>query len=196
VLIVFLFLYLISDIPDYKDFNEYQYFSITRLYSSDQQVLDEFADEHRVYITYNDIPKVVIDAFIAVEDKKYFYHQGVDYLAILRAWLQNIVNIVQNKRLVGGSTITQQVVKGFFLSNKRNLSRKIKEAVLAYRISKIASKQKILEVYLNQIYLGKHSYGIYIAAQNYFGKELNIFYFFFNNRNKYNLLPKFNFFVK
>ena len=173
VLIVFLFLYLISDIPDYKDFNEYQYFSITRLYSSDQQVLDEFADEHRVYITYNDIPKVVIDAFIAVEDKKYFYHQGVDYLAILRAWLQNIVNIVQNKRLVGGSTITQQVVKGFFLSNKRNLSRKIKEAVLAYRISKIASKQKILEVYLNQIYLGKHSYGIYIAAQNYFGKELN-----------------------
>ena len=160
------------DIPDYEELSNYLPSGITRLYDPNGKVLDEYALEKRIYVKYNDIPKVIIDAFIAVEDKNFFQHQGIDITSIIRASLQNILNIGQNKRLVGGSTITQQVVKGFFLTNERSFTRKLKEAILAYRVNKAFSKEKILEIYLNQIYLGHHSYGIYVAAQNYFGKKL------------------------
>ncbi|MSO13822.1 penicillin-binding protein 1A [Rickettsiales endosymbiont of Trichoplax sp. H2] len=174
--LVFLCLIFLSsffyDIPNYEELSNYLPSGITRLYSPNGKILDEYSLEKRIYVKYKDIPKVILDAFIAVEDKNFFEHQGIDITSIIRASLQNILNIGTNKRLVGGSTITQQVVKGFFLTSERSLTRKLKEAVLAYRVSKAFSKEKILEIYLNQIYLGHHSYGIYVAAQNYFGKKL------------------------
>lgn len=163
----------LKDIPNYEKLSNYIPSAITRLYDSEGEILDEYATEKRVYVRYNTIPKVIINAFIAAEDKNFFKHQGVDMVSILRASLQNILNLGRNKRLVGGSTITQQVVKGFFLTNERSFTRKLKEAILAYRVTKSLSKEKILEIYLNQIYLGYHSYGIYVAAYNYFGKSLN-----------------------
>ncbi len=173
--LVFLCLIFLSsffyDIPNYEELSNYLPSGITRLYSPNGKILDEYSLEKRIYVKYKDIPKVILDAFIAVEDKNFFEHQGIDITSIIRASLQNILNIGTNKRLVGGSTITQQVVKGFFLTSERSLTRKLKEAVLAYRVSKAFSKEKILEIYLNQIYLGHHSYGIYVAAQNYFGKK-------------------------
>ena len=174
--LVFLCLIFLSsffyDIPNYEELSNYLPSGITRLYSPNGKILDEYSLEKRIYVKYKDIPKVILDAFIAVEDKNFFEHQGIDITSIIRASLQNILNIGTNKRLVGGSTITQQVVKGFFLTSERSLTRKLKEAVLAYRVSNAFSKEKILEIYLNQIYLGHHSYGIYVAAQNYFGKKL------------------------
>ena len=162
-----------QDIPDYEELSNYMPSGITRLYDPKGEILDEYASEKRVYVRYDKIPKIIIDAFIAAEDKNFFEHQGVDLTSILRASLQNILNIGRNKRLVGGSTITQQVVKGFFLTNERSFVRKLKEAILAYRVSNSFSKEKTLEIYLNQIYLGHHSYGIYVAAYNYFGKSLD-----------------------
>lgn len=162
-----------QDIPDYEELSNYMPSGITRLYDPKGEILDEYASEKRVYVRYDKIPNIIINAFIAAEDKNFFEHQGVDLTSILRASLQNILNIGRNKRLVGGSTITQQVVKGFFLTNERSFVRKLKEAILAYRVSKSFSKEKILEIYLNQIYLGHHSYGIYVAAYNYFGKSLD-----------------------
>jgi penicillin-binding protein 1A len=164
---------IVQDIPDYKELLEYRPQGISRVYDGDGHILDEYANEMRVYVEYHDIPKVIIDAFIAAEDKNFFAHPGIDITSIIRSSIQNIANVVQNKRLVGGSTITQQVIKGFFLNNERSFTRKLKEAILAFRVNKIFSKEKILEIYLNQLYLGNHSYGIYIAAQNYFGKKLS-----------------------
>lgn len=174
--LIFLCLIFLSsffyDIPNYEELSNYLPSGITRLYDPNGKILDEYSLEKRIYVKYADIPKVIIDAFIAVEDKNFFEHQGIDITSIIRASLQNILNIGTNKRLVGGSTITQQVVKGFFLTSERSLTRKLKEAILAYRVNKAFSKEKILEIYLNQIYLGQHSYGIYVATQNYFGKKL------------------------
>jgi penicillin-binding protein 1A len=167
-----LFASFFQDIPDYEELANYMPSGITRLYDSNGEILDEYALEKRVYVRYDDVPKIIINAFIAAEDKNFFEHQGIDLTSILRASLQNILNIGRNKRLVGGSTITQQVVKGFFLTNERSFVRKLKEAILAYRVSKAFTKEKILEIYLNQIYLGHHSYGIYVASHNYFGKSL------------------------
>ena len=158
--------------PNYKELSNYLPQSITRLYDRNGQILDEYFLEKRIYIRYIDIPKVMIDAFIAVEDKNFFIHQGIDGTSIIRALLYNVLNINNNKRLIGGSTITQQVAKSIFLTNERKFSRKIKEAVLAYRINKAFSKKRILEIYLNQIYLGHRSYGIYVATKNYFGKNI------------------------
>ena len=167
------FIHLIQDIPDYRELSEYKPSGITRLYDNNGQILDEYANERRIYIRYKNIPKMIINAFIAVEDKNFFQHHGVDIIGIIRASVQNILNVGTDKRLVGASTITQQVVKSFFLNNEMSLLRKLKEAVLAFRVNKAFSKEKLLEIYLNQIYLGNHSYGIYVAAQNYFGKDLN-----------------------
>ena len=168
----FLFITFIQDIPDYRELASYKPAGITRLYDSNGNILDEYANEKRVYIKYKDIPKVVVNAFIAAEDKNFFDHQGIDIISVIRASIQNVLNVGKNKRLIGGSTITQQVVKGFFFSNEPTLVRKIKEAILAFRINKEFSKEEVLEIYLNQIYLGHHSYGVYVAAQNYFGRNL------------------------
>ena len=165
-------IYFSRDLPNYKQLEEYDPPTITRIYSNSGNVIAEYAKERRIYIGYNDIPKLVINAFLAAEDKNFFHHQGIDIYSLVRATLQSIVNIATKKRAIGGSTITQQVVKYFLLSNERTITRKIKEAILAYRVTKIYSKEKILELYLNQIYLGNNSYGIAAAARSYFGKDI------------------------
>ena len=171
-LICLYFIQFIYYIPNYKVLKRYAPTQITRLYDVDGSILDEYAREKRVYIKYEDIPKIIINSFIAVEDKNFFNHQGVDLISSLRAFLYNLINIHTQRRLVGGSTITQQVVKGLFLTNERNITRKIKEVIVSHIISNNFSKKKILEIYLNHIYLGNNSYGIFTAAYNYFGKSL------------------------
>ena len=172
LIILGFFLHITKDLPDYKQLEEYNPPGITRFYTTKGELINEYAKEKRIYVKYKDIPKKVVEAFISAEDKNFFKHSGIDFYSILRASIQNILNIGTNKRLVGGSTITQQVVKDFLLTNERTIIRKIKEAVLAYRISNVYSKERILELYLNQIFFGNKSYGIATAAQNYFCKEL------------------------
>ena len=170
---VLIFINITSDLPSYEQLKNYDPPTITRFYANNGEVISEYANEKRVLIKYHEIPDIVIKAFLAAEDQHFFEHQGIDFLGLARAFLQNIANILDGKRVIGGSTITQQVVKSFLLGNERTVSRKIKEAVLAYRISKIYSKERILELYLNEIFFGNNSYGIYVASQNYFDKEVN-----------------------
>ncbi len=161
------------DIPDYQRLETYEPPVTTRLYAGDGQVLMEYAVEKRIFVPEDKIPELVKQAFIAAEDKHFYSHPGIDLLGITRAVLTNFKNYAQGKRLVGASTITQQVAKNFLLSSERSLTRKIKEAVLAYRISKAFSKEHVLELYLNEIYLGNRAYGVAAAALNYFGKALS-----------------------
>lgn len=170
--LLYLFLYFTSDLPDYDQLAAYDPPTITRLYSSSGNVVAEYAQERRIFTPYHNIPQLVVNAFLAAEDKNFFDHAGVDLLSIVRAAAQSAINISTNKRMVGASTITQQVARDFLLTNERTMGRKIKEAVLAYRITKAYSKERILELYLNQIFLGNQSYGIASAAQNYFRKDL------------------------
>lgn len=162
-----------EDLPSYEQLSSYDPPTISRLYSKNSTIIAEFANEKRIFTPYNEIPQNIINAFLAAEDKYFFKHSGINFWSILRAMIQNTINSKENKRAVGGSTITQQVVKDFLLTNERTAVRKIKEAILAYRITKVYSKEKILELYLNQIFLGNNSYGIAVAAQNYFSKNLN-----------------------
>lgn len=161
------------DIPDYQRLETYEPPVTTRLYAGDGQVLMEYAVEKRIFVPEDKIPERVKQAFIAAEDKHFYSHPGIDFMGITRAVLTNFKNYAQGKRLVGASTITQQVAKNFLLSSERSLTRKIKEAVLAYRISKAFSKEHVLELYLNEIYLGNRAYGVAAAALNYFGKALS-----------------------
>jgi penicillin-binding protein 1A len=158
-----------KDLPDYNQLRDYSPHLITRVYTSDGRLMEEYAYEKRVYAKYEDIPRVVIDAFVAAEDKNYFSHYGVDLSSIMRAV---IINVTKKGRPVGGSTITQQVVKNMLLSREQTYTRKIKEAILAYRLSTSFSKEKVLEWYLNQIFLGHGSYGVASATRNYFNKDL------------------------
>lgn len=169
------FINVASELPSYEQLEAYDPPTITRFYDNAGDVIAEYGTERRVLVSYSEIPDFVIKAFLAAEDRHFFEHQGVDFYGLARAILQNAINIMaaHNRRAVGGSTITQQVVKSFLLGNERTFSRKVKEAVLAYRISKVYSKDRILELYLNQIFFGNNSYGIYAAAQNYFNKELS-----------------------
>ena len=173
IVLLQIILYFGKDLPDYRQLEEYDPPAITRLYTQKGHILDEAATENRIYTKYDEIPELIVNAFIAAEDRNFFKHEGLDPVGIARAAIVNIVNVGKHKNPVGGSTITQQVVKNFLLTNERTLSRKIKEAILAYRISKVYSKEKIMELYLNQIYLGNNSYGIASAALNYFNKELD-----------------------
>ncbi len=161
------------DIPDYTRLETYEPPVTTRLYAGDGQVLMEYAVEKRIFVPENKIPDLVKNAFIAAEDKHFYSHPGIDFLGITRAVLTNFKNAATGKRLVGASTITQQVAKNFLLSSERSLTRKIKEAVLAYRISRAYSKEHVLELYLNEIYLGNRAYGVAAAALNYFNKALS-----------------------
>ncbi|MDJ1407189.1 MAG: PBP1A family penicillin-binding protein [Candidatus Midichloria sp.] len=165
--------YFSKDLPDYKQLENYDPPIISRIYSASGEIMAEYANERRIYVEYKQVPDLVINAFLAAEDKNFFRHQGIDIYSLLRATVQSAFNMVTNKRAIGGSTITQQVVKSFLLGNERTITRKIKEAILAYRISKVYSKERILELYLNQIFFGNNSYGIAAAAQSYFDKELN-----------------------
>ncbi len=161
-----------SELPSYEKIVEYKPNLSSRIYSSDGFLLKSFYTEERIFIPIDRIPKNIKYAFLASEDKNFYNHYGVDIIAIFRAFLTNIININSNKRVVGASTITQQVVKNLLLSNELSYSRKIKEIILAIRIENILDKNDILELYLNDIYLGYGSYGIGSASLNYFNKSI------------------------
>ena len=162
-----------KDLPDYKQLKEYTPSIISRLYTGNGTLLAEFSAEKRVFIPIESIPDIIKKAFVSAEDKNFFYHKGVDLQSISKAVLINIKNLYEGKRLVGASTITQQLAKNFLLSNEVSLNRKIREALLSLRIERILTKDDILELYLNEIFLGKRSYGIAAAALNYFNKSLD-----------------------
>ncbi len=161
-----------TKLPDYKFLKNYKPPVSSKLYSGSGDLVSDFSSEKRIFIPYDAIPKKVIHSFLSAEDKNFFSHPGVDAKGILRAIIKNISNMVSSKRLEGASTITQQVAKNFLLSNEVSLERKIKEAILAFRIERALSKQRILELYLNQIYLGEGSYGIASASLQYFDKPI------------------------
>jgi len=164
--------YFSVGLPDYKKLSNYQPPISSRVYSEDNTLIAEYALEKRLFIPYDSIPEKVVNAFLSAEDKNFFSHPGVDAKGILRAVIKNIKNISQNKRLEGASTITQQVAKNFLLTNEVSLRRKVKEAILAFRIERAYTKERILELYLNQIYLGQGTYGIAAASLEYFDKSV------------------------
>ena len=164
--------YFSIGLPDYKKLSNYQPPISSRVYSQDRKLIAEYAIEKRLFIPYESIPDKVINAFLSAEDKNFFSHPGIDAKGILRAIVNNIKNITQNKRLEGASTITQQVAKNFLLTNEVSLKRKVKEAILAFRIERAYTKKRILELYLNQIYLGQGTYGIAAASLEYFDKSI------------------------
>ena len=173
VLLIFSALwYFSAGLPDYKKLTDYQPPVSSRVYSDNGTLIAEYALEKRLFIPYNSIPKKIINSFLSAEDKNFFYHPGIDAKGIMRAIFKNIQNILNNKRLEGASTITQQVAKNFLLTNEVSLKRKVKEAILAFRIEKAFSKERILELYLNQIYLGEGTYGIAAASLEYFDKSV------------------------
>lgn len=162
-----------QELPDYLQLAKYEPSVTTRLYAGDGQLMMEYAAEKRLFVPEEKIPSLVKNAFIAAEDKKFYSHFGVDPIGIIRAVADNLKNIGSGRRPVGASTITQQVAKNFLLSSELSYKRKIKEALLAMRMEQAFTKQHILELYLNEIYLGNRSYGVAAAALNYFGKSLD-----------------------
>ena len=170
----YLFFINSKDLPSYEQLEVYQPPIVTRFYAADGKLLEEYAKEHRIFLPIESIPPMLRNAFISAEDQNFYSHPGIDFTGILRAAIKNVTAAAQGKRsLVGGSTITQQVVKNFLLTKEKSINRKIKEAILSVRISKALSKDKILELYLNEIFLGSHSYGVASAALNYFNKSVN-----------------------
>ena len=162
-----------NKLPDYKFLKMYKPAVSSKLYSGGGDLVSDFSSEKRIFVPYDTIPKVVINSFLSAEDKNFFSHPGVDAKGIMRAVIKNISNLISSKRLEGASTITQQVAKNFLLSNEVSINRKIKEAILAFRIERALSKERILELYLNQIYLGEGSYGIASASLEYFDKPIS-----------------------
>ena len=168
------FLWKVSpELPSYNELKSYNPSLTSRVFTSDGLLLDKYFIQERIFVPINRIPKNLIYAFISAEDKKFFEHIGIDPLAIIRAVFTNIVNNFSNKKMIGASTITQQVVKNLLLTNEVSLERKFKEMILAVRIENILNKEQILELYLNDIYLGYGSYGIAAASLNYFNKSIN-----------------------
>ena len=159
--------------PDYRQLSKYEPSIVSRVHAGNGALLKEYSIERRVFVPVDVIPKKIISAFLSAEDKDFYHHFGVDLQAISRALITNFKNYGKGKRLVGASTITQQVAKNFLLSSEVSLERKIKEAILAIRIERAFTKNQILELYLNEIYLGNNSYGIAAAALNYFDKSLD-----------------------
>ena len=153
-----------KDLPDYSQLQNYEPAVMTRVHAADGSLLAEYARERRLYIPIQAVPKLVINAFVAAEDKNFYEHNGLDYQGIMRAGLMFLQNYGSGRRPEGASTITQQVAKNFLLTNETTFSRKIREALLALKIERTFSKQKILELYLNEIYLGVGAYGIAAAS--------------------------------
>ena len=160
-------------LPEYRQLADYEPPVMTRVYGGDGRLLAEYATEKRIFVPIKATPKRVIQSFLAAEDKNFYIHPGVDVLSVIRAALTNVRNIGSSNRPVGASTITQQVAKNFLLTNEVSWKRKIKEAILAFRIERALSKDRILELYLNEIYLGFGSYGVAAAALNYFDKSMD-----------------------
>ncbi|MFP6728698.1 MAG: penicillin-binding protein 1A [Alphaproteobacteria bacterium] len=169
----YLLYYYGRGLPDYQQLANYEPPTMTRVHAGDGQLLAEYATERRIFVPVTAMPRRVIDAFLAAEDKNFYQHPGVDFTSVARAMLRNIAALGKGKRLQGASTITQQVAKNFLLTNEVSIERKVKEAILAFRIEKAFSKDRILELYLNEIYLGKGSYGVAAASLNYFNKSLD-----------------------
>jgi len=163
-----------SSLPDYKFLKNYKPPVSSKMYSGNGDTVAEFSKEKRIFVPYSAIPKNVINSFLSAEDKNFFSHPGVDAKGVLRAIVNNIFNLISSKRLEGASTITQQVAKNFLLTNEVSLNRKIKEAILAFRIERALSKERILELYLNQIYLGSGAYGVAAASLEYFDKSIKV----------------------
>ena len=160
-------------LPDYTQLADYEPPVMTRVQAGDGRLLVEYAIQQRVFVPISAMPKMLVKAFLSAEDKNFYYHPGIDPVGIMRAVLTNVKNFARGRRLVGASTITQQVAKNFLLTSDVTLKRKIKEAILAFRIERALSKKRILELYLNEIYLGFGSYGVATAALNYFNKSLD-----------------------
>ena len=170
---VFSVLWIYSNkLPDYKFLKNYKPPVSSKVYSGNGVLISDFSSEKRIFVPYNAIPQKIIYSFLSSEDKNFFKHPGVDAKGVIRAIKNNIFNLLRSNRLEGASTITQQVAKNFLLSNEVSLDRKIKEAILAFRIERALSKERILELYLNQIYLGEGSYGIASASLRYFDKPI------------------------
>ncbi len=162
-----------ADLPNYDNLAQYEPPVMTRVHAADGELMAEHAHEQRLYLPIQAVPDLVKAAFISAEDKNFYQHEGVDIPGIIRAAVVNLRNRGSGKRPIGASTITQQVAKNFLLSNEVSYSRKFKEVLLALRIEQAYSKDKILELYLNEIYLGLGSYGIAAASLNYFDKAVN-----------------------
>src|SRR5690242_8515617 len=170
----FFYIYSVTrDLPSVEALRDYQPPVTTRVYAGDGTLLGEYARERRIFVPIAFVPKLVTEAFTSAEDKNFYSHPGIDPSGIMRAAIKDIFNVFQHKRLEGASTITQQVAKNFLLNSEVKFSRKIREAILAIRIDATYPKPKILELYLNEIYLGQNSYGVAAAALNYFGKSLD-----------------------
>lgn len=170
--ILYGFHYYGRDLPDYTQLKDYEPPVMTRVHAGNGQLMAEYAVENRVFVPIKAIPQRVKRAFLAAEDKSFYDHHGIDPMGVARAIVTNLRNVGKGRRLVGASTITQQVAKNFLLTSEVSYVRKIKEAILAIRIEKALSKDRILELYLNEIYLGYGSYGVAAAALNYFNKPL------------------------
>jgi penicillin-binding protein 1A len=162
-----------NNLPDYKFLKNYKPSVSSKVYSGDGELVNDFSSEKRIFVPYKSISEKVINAFLSAEDKNFFSHPGVDAKGVLRAIINNISNVIASRRLEGASTITQQVAKNFLLTNEVSLNRKIKEAILAFRIERALSKKRILELYLNQIYLGEGAYGVASASLEYFDKSIS-----------------------
>jgi penicillin-binding protein 1A len=160
-------------LPDHHQLAAYQPATVTRVHAGDGRLLAEYATERRVFVPVSAMPPLVINAFLAAEDKGFYSHPGIDAIAIVRATVTNIMLAGTGRRPIGASTITQQVAKNFLLSNEVSLERKVKEALLALRIEQALPKERILELYLNEIYLGGGAYGVTAAALQYFNKSLD-----------------------
>lgn len=174
-LFIFVFMKYGVNLPDYNQLAEYKPPVTSRFYAGDGTLLTEYATEQRVFVPLKEVPPNLINAFIAAEDKNFWTHSGIDIVGIFRAFLTNIKNKVMGggRRMVGASTITQQVAKNFFLSSEQSITRKIKEIILALKMERAFSKRHILTLYFNQIFLGFRSYGVAAAALNYFNKSLD-----------------------
>lgn len=163
-----------NDLPDYRKLATYAPPVATRLYASDGSLLIEYAEERRVFIDFADMPPQLVNAFVAAEDQNFWHHPGIDVQGIIRAAANNTLGMMGfHANFSGASTITQQVAKNFFLTSERTLSRKIKEAILALKLERTFSKQHIMTLYLNQIFLGARAYGVGSAALMYFNKPVS-----------------------
>jgi penicillin-binding protein 1A len=165
--------HIAGDLPDYQQLVDYYPATLTRVHANDGRVIAEFAHERRIFVPIGQMPQRVINAFIAAEDKTFYSHPGISVPDILRAAVQNAMHYGSNRRPIGASTITQQVARNFLLGDELSLTRKIREALLALRIEGALSKDRILELYLNEIFLGGRSFGVAAAALNYFNRTLD-----------------------
>ncbi len=165
--------WLFHDMPDGSELADYHLATSARVFAWDGTLIGQYGQERRIYVPYDRIPPRLAEAFLAAEDRSFFQHNGVDLSGMSRAMGKNAINFFMGRRFEGGSTITQQVAKNLLLNNERTVGRKLKEVILARRLENSLSKSQILELYLNDIYLGYRSYGVGAAAYNYFGKSVD-----------------------